>query len=128
MFKLSEKSKRRMEGIDPRLIEIADKAIEITRVDFGIPGDGGLRTAARQNELFKAGKSQRDGYRKESNHQTGKALDFYAYVNGKASWNEYDLAMVGASFLCAACILGYKLYWGGLWKFKDMPHVELVED
>jgi len=128
MFKLSNSSKQRREGIDPRLIEISDLAIQISVVDFGHPADSGKRTAERQNELFVAGKSKCDGYKKLSRHQSGKALDFYAFVNGKASWDTEHLAMVAAAFLQAASILGYKLKWGGLWKsFKDYPHVELVD-
>lgn len=125
-FKLSDKSKQRRAGIDPRLIEISDLAIQISVIDFGIPGDGGLRLAERQNELFEDGKSKADGYDKLSEHQSGNALDFYAYVDGAASWEPEHLAMVAAAFLQAAAMLGYKLKWGGLWKsFKDMPHVQL---
>ena len=128
MFKLSNNSKHRMQGIDSRLIEIANLAITLTVVDFGIPGDGGLRTAERQLELFNDGKSKADGYNKLSKHQSGKALDFFAYVDGKASWNELHLAMVACAFLQAASILGIQLEWGGLWKsFKDMPHVQLID-
>ena len=125
-FKLSDKSKQRREGVDPRLIEISDLAIQISVIDFGIPRDGGLRLAKRQNELFEDGKSKADGYDKLSEHQSGNALDFYAYVDGAASWEPEHLAMVAAAFLQAAAMLGYKLKWGGLWKsFKDMPHVQL---
>lgn len=128
MFKLSEKSKQRREGVDPRLVEISDLAIQITVVDFGHHTDAGKRTAERQNELYLDGKSKADGYNKLSRHQSGKALDFYAFVDGKASWDTEHLAMVAAAFLQAASILGYKLKWGGLWKsFKDYPHVELVD-
>ena len=126
MFKLSDKSKQRRAGVDPRLIEISDLAIQISVIDFGIPGDGGLRLAERQNELFKNGKSKADGYDKLSEHQSGNALDFYAYVDGAASWKPEHLAIVAAAFLQASAMLGYKLKWGGLWKsFKDMPHVQL---
>jgi len=133
VFKLSKKSKQRREGVDPRLIEICDLAIQISVVDFGIPGDGGVREDERQYQLFLDGKSKADGYDKKSKHQKakdgyGKALDFYAYVDGKASWNTEHLAMVACAFLQAASMLGYKLKWGGLWKsFKDMPHVQ-IED
>ena len=127
-FKLSERSKMNMTGVDPRLIKIAEMAIEITRIDFGIPSDGGLRTPERQNELFKAGKSKLDGTRQKSEHQKGLALDFYAYVDGKASWEKEHLAQVAAAFLQSASILGYKLNWGGLWEsFLDMPHVQLMD-
>ncbi len=128
MYQLSSKSKQRREGVDPRLVEISDLAIQITVVDFGHPADSGKRTAERQNELYLDGKSKADGYNKLSRHQSGKALDFYAFVDGKASWDTEHLAMVAAAFLQAASILGYKLKWGGLWKsFKDYPHVELVD-
>lgn len=139
MFELSEKSKQRRPGIDPRLIEISDLAIQISLVDFGHPRDAGLRTAERQNELFKDKKSKADGYEKLSNHQAaedglGKALDFYAFVDGHASWRPRHLAMVGAAFLQAASMLGYRVKWGGLWRSKnsdlygwDMPHIQLID-
>ena len=128
MFKFSAKSKQNRNGVDPRLIEISDLAITLSVVDFGHPSDAGVRTAERQNELFRAGKSKADGYKKLSNHQSGKALDFYAFVDGHATWDTEPLAMVAAAFLQAASILGYQLEWGGLWKsFKDMPHVQLLD-
>jgi peptidoglycan L-alanyl-D-glutamate endopeptidase CwlK len=126
---LSSTSITNMEGIDPRLIEIAGVAIELTIVDFGIPSTGGIRTQEEQYQLFCDGKSKCDGDIRKSYHQTGRALDFYAYTNGKASWDVGELAMVATAFLQAASILGYKLNWGGLWKsFRDMPHVQLAEE
>lgn len=126
-YTLSRQSKRHRNGIDPKLIEISDLAIQLTVVDFGHPSTGGIRTAKQQRELFLDGKSKADGYDKLSYHQSGKALDFYAFVDGKASWNKSHLAMVAAAHLQAASLLGYKLKWGGLWKgFKDFPHVQLA--
>jgi len=127
-FAFSETSLRRMDGVDPRLKHIAQLALTISRVDFGIPEYGGLRTEEEQRELFDSGASKRDGKDKKSYHQSGKALDFYAYVDGRASWDELHLAMVAAAFLQAASILGHSLQWGGLWEdFQDMPHVQLLE-
>lgn len=138
MFKLSSTSKNRREGVDPRLIEIDNLAITLTLVDYGHPADAGLRSADRQFELFVDGKSQCDGTNKISRHQSGKALDFYAFVNGKASWKEEHLAMVACAYFQAASILGYKIKWGGLWKSSnpklrngipygwDCPHIELI--
>lgn len=144
MFQLSSKSKQRREGVDPKLIEIDDLAITLTLVDFGHPADAGLRSSDRQFELFVGGKSQCDGTNKISNHQKGKALDFYAFVSGKASWQEEHLAMVACAYFQAASILGYRIKWGGLWKSSkpkpkpklrngipygwDCPHIELIED
>ena len=143
-YKLSENSRRNRKGVDPRLIEISNLAIQITTVDFGHGPDSGVRTATRQNELFKDGQSKADGYDRKSNHQIpdgeeyGRALDFYAYVNG-ASWQHHHLSQVACAFLQAASMLGYKVKWGGLWKSKspkkvngigygwDMPHIELLD-
>ena len=126
-FAFSQSSLERREGVDQRLIDISDLAIRLTKVDFGIPGDGGIRTEARQNELYLAGSSKCDGVIKLSNHQTGKALDVYAYVDG-ASWEPEHLTSVACAMLQAASMLGHKLVWGGHWAtFIDMPHFELSE-
>ena len=126
IYRLSERSKSNRDGVDPRLIEISDLAIQITPIDFGVPKDGGLRAALEQRELFNDGKSLCDGYKKKSKHQSGMAMDFFAYVNGKASWEAYHLAIVAAAHLQAASVLGHQLEWGGLWKkFEDLCHVEL---
>ena len=127
-FELSKNSKANREGVDDRLIKISDLAITLTTVDFGHPSTGGKRSTDEQKQLFRDGKSKCDGVINKSRHQSGKALDFYAFVDGKASWDKYHLAMVACAFLQAASILGYKLVWGGLWHgFVDYPHVELLE-
>lgn len=126
LFKLSDNSKKNRKGVDDRLIEISDLAIKITTIDFGIPTDGGIRSMVRQNQLYIDGKSKADGISNKSNHQDGNALDFYAYVDGKASWKKEHLAIVAAAHLQAASMLGYRLNWGGLWKYVDMPHIELA--
>ena len=131
-FYLSAASKRNREGVDPRWIEISDLAITITNVDFGHGRYAGKRSATLQNELYLDGKSQLDGYIRKSYHQSGKALDFYAYVNGRISYEPLHMAMVAAAFLQAACILGYSIEWGGLWTPStgkivgwDSPHLQI---
>lgn len=138
-YNLSSSSKRHREGINPKLIEISDLAIQLTLVDFGHGPHSGVRSAEEQHSLFMDKKSECDGYEKVSNHQSGNALDFYAYVV-RASWKHEHLAMVACAFFQAASILGYKIKWGGLWKSIapetvngmtygwDMPHIELIED
>ena len=127
-FKLSKRSISNMDGVHDDLKRVATRAIEITKIDFGIPGNGGKRSALEQNALYKEGLSMCDGYKKLSNHQSGNALDFYAYVDGKASWNRNHLTNVAVAILQAASQLGYKLEWGGNFKsFCDMPHFQLLE-
>jgi hypothetical protein len=133
-YALSVSSKRNRSGVDERLIRISDRAIEITLIDFGHGRDSGKRLPSRQNELYRNEKSPCDGYINQSYHQTGSALDFYAFIDGKASWQRDHLAMVACAFLQAASELKIKIKWGGLWRSKshpfygwDMPHIQLDE-
>lgn len=113
---------------DIRLVEIAELAIVITKVDFGIPKFGGKRTNQEQVILYNKGASNCDGVINKSKHQLGLALDVYAYVNGRASWETDHLTSVATAMLQAANILGYKLSWGGLWiNFRDLPHFQLED-
>jgi peptidoglycan L-alanyl-D-glutamate endopeptidase CwlK len=133
-YALSVSSKRHRAGVDERLIRISDRAIEITLIDFGHGRDSGKRLPSRQNELYRDEKSHCDGYINQSYHQTGRALDFYAFIDGKSSWEREHLAMVACAFLQAASELKIKIKWGGLWRSKshqfygwDMPHIQLDE-
>lgn len=124
-FFLSDKSLDHMEGVHDELEAVCHRALALSSIDFGIPSTGGLRTAREQQALYQLGKSKRDGFIRLSEHQSGNALDFYAYVDGRASWDEYHLTTVAAAFLQAASELGVKLQWGGHWRgFTDMPHVQ----
>ena len=137
LFALSEKSKANRIGVDARLIRISDRAIQISKFDFGIGPDGGVRTDARQAELFAAGKSKCDGVTKRSPHQDGKALDATAYLGGKPTWEHRYYAMIAVAFYQAANELGHRIRWGGMFSTGpvvegvpygwDCPHFELVD-
>ena len=128
-FVLGTRSRSRLQGVDRRLVDVIELALTISLIDFGIPADGGVRTAERQHELFKDGKSKLDGFNRKSKHQTGKAFDVFAYVDGKASWDHLHLTHVATAILAAASRLGVPLRWGGHFKPNgwDMPHFELVD-
>jgi len=144
MFNFSKRSIRNMKGVHPELMIVFMTAIQHSPIDFGIPNDGGVRTAVRQNQMFNDPdiKTNCDGYVHISNHQIaegeefGKALDFYAYVAGKASWNKLHLAIVAGVIMTTARMLkaegkiSIELKWGGTFgsnSFKgyDMPHIEI---
>ena len=128
-FSFGKTSRERMAGIHPDLIKVLELAIIITKVDFSIPQYGGLRTEQEQLKLFVGGKSKADGRVNKSYHQTGRAIDVCAYVNGKADWSQPHMTMVACAILQAASQLGVKLDWGGLWtNFIDMPHFQLSKD
>lgn len=126
-FKFSEKSLNHRDGVRPELIMISDLALKLSLIDFGIPALGGLRTFEQQRKLFNEKKSLADGRFKISAHQTGYALDFYAIVDGKASWHHPHLTVVAAAFLQAASVLGHQLEWGGFWSNKGKKPVDGVK-
>ena len=128
MFKLGKNSINNLAGVDGRLIDIADVAITLSNIDFGIPSTGGLRSTSDQAKLFEDGVSKADGVNNLSYHQSGKAVDVYAYVDGKASWDKLHLALIAAAMLQASAQLGYELRWGGNWKsWQDYPHFEIKD-
>ena len=130
-FQFGQSSLNNRSGVDQRLIEISDLAIQISNIDFGHGPYSGLRTTEDQAKLFTEGKSKCDGRTIKSFHQTGRALDCYAYIGGKASWEPAHLAMVGIAMLQAASTLGYSLESGLLWNKAgklygwDCPHFEI---
>lgn len=126
-----------MKGVHPDLITIFNEAIKYSQIDFGIPRDGGLRTQGEQNILFQKGVSNCDGFNILSNHQSGKALDFFAYLNGNASWDKVHLSLVAGVIMATANRLKRcgkitsTIKWGGEFgsnKYHgwDMPHIEIV--
>ena len=131
MFHLGNTSKRRLKGVDPRWFEIIDLALSITLIDFGIPGDGGLRTDDRQFAMFMDPKIKTncDGFTVRSKHQDGLAIDFFAYVDGRASWDHDKMTHIAAALLQAASLLGFKVRSGAFFRPNgwDKAHVELVE-
>jgi len=127
IYKLSKRSESRLEGINPILIAIVKEAIKESPFDFGIPNYGGLRTAEDQKDLFDRKLSKCDGYKNKSYHQTGKAFDIYAYVDGKASWNKIQLRLIARHIQkVAKDEFNVKLEWGGDWvSWKDYPHFQI---
>ena len=127
---------------------LCEEAIEIasTRVlhcpDFGI--SCGLRTPEEQWELYMKGRitspsgyqisnpaevvTNCDGILIKSNHQSGNALDFYAYVDGKTNYEPSNLALVATCFFAAAEELGLSIKWGGnFFTMADGPHIEIIK-
>lgn len=127
MYKLSNRSLSRLEGIEKTLLEIVKEAIKDSPYDFGIPQSGGLRTAEDQHTLFLRGVSKCDGYNKKSYHQSGKAFDIYAYVDKKASWSVGHLTAIAVHIIkVAKDKFNVELGWGGNFKtFRDLPHFEI---
>lgn len=118
MFKLSEKSKSKLQGLHPDLVKVVNRAIELTPIDFTVLE--GLRTKERQQELFDKGASKT----LNSRHLTGHAVDLAPYP---IDWNDLKrFNQVADVMKQAAKELNVSIVWGGDWKlFNDCPHFEL---
>jgi peptidoglycan L-alanyl-D-glutamate endopeptidase CwlK len=127
IFKFGKASIANMAGLNPKLITVANTAISLSEVDFGVQKKA-VRTAFEQNQLYQQGRTKpgkrvtdKDGYKNKSNHQvtsdgTGHSVDFTAWVNGEwdfDDWNHYY--KIGHAVAQAAKIHNVKIKWGGNW-------------
>lgn len=108
--------RQRVEAIIARM---ADQGITLEVVQ-------GLRTAKEQNELYAQGRSKPG--RKVTNakawqsfHNYGIAVDLCPFVDGKPQWDAPRKVWnaIGAE------AERLHLEWGGRWKFRDLPHVQM---
>lgn len=124
----SDRSLKNLEGIHPDLRKILDRALQDSPVDFVVIE--GLRTKARQAELFAKGASKT----MKSRHLTGHAVDLVPLLDldadGKIETHEmfnWPLMRKLAPHLKAAAKAVYiPIEWGGDWTtFPDGPHWQL---
>lgn len=114
-FKLSERSLINLRGVDERLVRVVQRAIDITKVDFGVIE--GVRTPEKQMEYFQKGASQ---IAVGGTHVEGRAVDLMAYIGPRASWemNLYD--DIADAMKAAAMEQSVAIRWGGAWTVKDI--------
>lgn len=132
-FKFGSRSLTNLTGVHPDLVKVANKALELSSVDFSVIE--GLRSVEQQKQNVAKGVSQTmnskhikqdDGY--------GHAVDVFP-VGG--DWNNLKCWQpVLDAFYKAGNLLGVKLRFGINWKndpnlpietkFIDAPHVELA--
>jgi peptidoglycan L-alanyl-D-glutamate endopeptidase CwlK len=136
-YALSAKSLARLEGVDPRLVAVVQRAIELSSVDFLVTE--GLRTKERQAQLYAQGRTvpgRKVTWTLDSKHIHGLAVDVAPLIKGAIPWNDgtaFD-AMAKAMFT-AAKELGVPIRWGADWDRdgnprergeSDSPHFELA--
>ena len=120
MFTLGHRSKQRLKGVHPDLVNVVERAIRITTVDFAVLE--GLRTPERQKALVEAGASQT----LNSRHLTGHAVDLGAWVGDEVRWDWPLYHKIAASMKDASKQVNVPIEWGGDWRnFKDGPHFQL---
>jgi peptidoglycan L-alanyl-D-glutamate endopeptidase CwlK len=119
-FVLGKRSMQRLEGVNPDLVRVIKRAIQITPVDFTVVE--GVRTLERQKQLVAAGASKT----MRSRHLTGHAVDIAPMVDGEVRWDWPLFHVLAPAVKKAAGECGVQIEWGGDWTtFKDGPHWQL---
>lgn len=131
MPKFGTESRKRLDTCHRDLQEICE--LVIPNYDFTVLE--GFRTNARQDDLFRQGKSKLRGGESKHNSNPSIAVDIAPYP---IDWNNTKRFFLLSGFMFqAAAQLGIKLRWGGDWSgdwihtdqsFHDLPHFEIVRD
>ncbi|MGX3066011.1 M15 family metallopeptidase [Ursidibacter arcticus] len=126
-FKFSKRSEDNLNGVHPDLIKVARRALELSEIDFTVIE--GVRTKARQQQLYKQGATKT----MNSRHLTGHAIDIVPYP---LDWNDTKaFAELARAMFEAAKQFNIPIRWGGDWNrngrsddesFYDGPHFELL--
>lgn len=136
-YKLSRNSLKNLHKVDKNIIELIKRSLSKSVHDFGIPKDGGLRTAQEQNNLFykRPKVTWLDGFLRKSYHQSGKAFDVFLYDEHGACWRcKEKYIEISNTFKIEFEIMKNEgifkddenIIWGGDWKrFRDLPHFEI---
>ena len=119
-FSLSQRSLDRLEGVNKDMVRVVKKAIDLTKIDFGVIC--GLRTIEEQEALVAKGASQT----MKSKHLEGLAVDLMAYVSGRASWelNLYD--DIADAMMEAAKLEDVPVRWGAAWHIDDLRKCDMT--
>jgi peptidoglycan L-alanyl-D-glutamate endopeptidase CwlK len=99
-----------------RLALVNPKLAKVIRLGYTMPGISyevteGIRTLARQKELFAKGAS----HTMASNHLTGNAVDVVAMIGDEARWDWQLYPQIAHQIALAASRLGTPVVWGGFW-------------
>lgn len=109
-YQLGARSLKELIGVNPKLVRLVKRAIEITDQDFTVYD--GIRSVEEQRALVAKGASKT----MDSKHLTGNAVDLVPYVNGKLRW-EWPLIFPIAEAMRRACLeQSVPLRWGGCWQ------------
>lgn len=117
---LGQRSLARLEGVHPDLVRVVKKAAAMSSLDFTVLE--GLRTSARQKQLYDQGATKT----MNSRHITGHAVDLAPMIGGTIRWDWPLYHQLAKTVKAAAAAENVPIQWGGDWRsFKDGPHWEL---
>lgn len=137
---LGDRSRKNLIGVHPNLVRVIVRALEIGPIDFTVIE--GLRTDARQNELFAQGRTMPgpivtwthdSKHKKQAKSGFGEAGDLAHIVGGVVRWEDCD--KIAVAMFQASEELGIPIRWGADWDQDgkprekgetDSPHFELA--
>ncbi len=108
-YHLGQTSEANLQGVNPLLVKCVRRAIAMTTQDFGV--FEGVRSHARQAELYKSGASRT----LDSRHLTGDAVDLVPFVAGRLQWQLPLCEQIAISMREAAAEFGIAIRWGAVW-------------
>ena len=117
VFALSKRSRDRLQGVNPDLVKVVERAIQLTKVDFAVTE--GLRTPERQREMYEKGASQ---IKEGGTHVAGRAVDLAAFIGDRISWELRLYDDIADAMKAAAVELNVGLRWGAAWNVPDIRH------
>jgi len=116
MYKLAQSCLENIDTLrDEKLKYLVIDFINVTPVDFGVIKNGAFRTAEKQNQLYKNGVSQLDGYKYKSKHQSGLAVDLVPWVDGKYTWDRDTCLYLAGAFRLFCKMHSYPIINGADW-------------
>ena len=129
-FKFGLRSENNLKGINPELVRVMRRALELSSADFTVIE--GVRTSEKQAEYVRKGHSQTHN----SRHLTGHAVDILpTAIKPGMNWEPKYFDPILTAIKRAGDELGVKLRFGKNWKndpslpvetkFPDYPHVEI---
>lgn len=141
-YGFGERSRKNLEGVHPKMIKVAERAIEISKTDFFV--NEGVRTMERQKALYAQGRTKpgpKVTWTLNSNHFKnprtgfGHAIDIYPHpYDPKHKDIVKQQRAVAAAMFKAAGELDIPIRWGADWDMDgnygergegDSPHFEL---
>lgn len=122
-YALGAKSLQRLQGVHPDLVRVVKRAISISPQDFTVVE--GLRTKARQAELYAQGRTKpgpKVTWTLQSKHIDGMAVDLAPWVDGAIDWNtvaRFD--RIALAMFRAAALESVRIRWGADWDGDGLP-------
>lgn len=124
-FMMSDKSRQKLQGVNPLLTQVVETAMSLSAVDFKVTE--GVRSAERQAELLADGRS----WVTTSKHQVdphtglGHACDVMALPTPEGSWDWEYYEQINDAMQAAAKMHNARITWGGCWAVRDGAHFQL---